>query len=146
LADNGGPTQTIALEPDSPAIGGGDSAVCANMPVNGIDQRGFVRPGVGHTQCSIGAYEADAVPSTPTATPTNTPTAPPTDTPTAASCTGDCNGDGIVVITELILGVDIVLTGQSADACPAFADANGIVDIAQLIEGVRNALNGCGIG
>ena len=29
--------------------------------MNGLDQRGFVRPGIGHTQCSIGAYEADAV-------------------------------------------------------------------------------------
>jgi putative ABC transport system substrate-binding protein len=28
--------------------------------VSGLDQRGFGRPGTGHTQCSIGAYEADA--------------------------------------------------------------------------------------
>ena len=44
----------------SPAIDAGDQAVCAAAPVNNLDQRGFVRPGTGHTQCSIGAYEADA--------------------------------------------------------------------------------------
>ena len=40
LADNGGPTQTMALLPRSPAIDGGDDAVCAAAPVNNLDQRG----------------------------------------------------------------------------------------------------------
>jgi hypothetical protein len=54
LADNGGPTRTHALLPGSSAIDGGDPAVCAARPVNGIDQRG--RPRTGRT-CDIGAFE-----------------------------------------------------------------------------------------
>jgi hypothetical protein len=57
LANNGGPTETIALEAGSPAINAGDAAVCAAPPVNNTDQRGFRRPGAGATTCSIGAYE-----------------------------------------------------------------------------------------
>lgn len=70
LQDNGGPAQTVALctgvgvpagcTAASPAIEAGDQTVCATAPVNDLDQRGFVRPGTGHTLCSIGAYEADA--------------------------------------------------------------------------------------
>jgi hypothetical protein len=49
LADNGGPTLTMALLPGSPAIGAADSA---SAPPT--DQRGFPRPsGAAH----IGAYE-----------------------------------------------------------------------------------------
>src|SRR5262249_22157707 len=54
-----GPTQTIALEAGSPAINAGDGAICAAL-VNNLDQRGFLRPGVGATNCSIGAYEFNA--------------------------------------------------------------------------------------
>src|SRR5439155_10324773 len=57
LANNGGPTQTIALEAGSPAINAGNETICAAPPVNNLDQRGFVRPGMGATNCSIGAYE-----------------------------------------------------------------------------------------
>jgi hypothetical protein len=64
LANNGGPTQTIALLAGSPAINAGDESVCAEPPVNNLDQRGYLRPGTGHTVCSIGSYEADGVPST----------------------------------------------------------------------------------
>jgi len=92
LANYGGPTETLALcaavgIPDalcsgpSPAIDAGDPAVCAMAPVNSLDQRGFVRPGTGHTNCSIGAYEADAALTTtplPTSTATITATPPPT--------------------------------------------------------------------
>jgi hypothetical protein len=50
LANNGGPTQTMALPAGSPAI---DAAVLANCPAT--DQRGVTRPqGPG---CDIGAYE-----------------------------------------------------------------------------------------
>jgi hypothetical protein len=59
LADNGGPTQTMALSVGSLAIDAGDNAVCAASPVNNVDQRGIVRP-QGST-CDIGAYEYGAV-------------------------------------------------------------------------------------
>jgi CSLREA domain-containing protein len=55
LLNNGGATQTHALTSGSPAIDAGDAGACAAAPVNGIDQRGVVRPqGAG---CDIGAYE-----------------------------------------------------------------------------------------
>jgi len=86
LIDNGGPTNTHALLPMSPATNGGDPGVCAAAPVDDRDQRGFVRPGAGHMNCAIGAYEPDAFPpatNTPTSTPTDTPTSTPTETPTS---------------------------------------------------------------
>ncbi len=55
LANNGGPTETIALPLGSAAIDAGNNAVCAAAPVNGVDQRGVTRP--QHSQCDIGAYE-----------------------------------------------------------------------------------------
>ncbi len=88
LANNGGPTQTIALLAGSPAINAGDETVCAAAPVDNLDQRGFTRPGVGATNCSIGAYEFNSpgMPTTPTTTavvaPTSSPTSTATRTPT----------------------------------------------------------------
>jgi hypothetical protein len=55
LANNGGPTQTMALGAGSPAIDQGNNAVCAAAPVNNLDQRGVTRP-LG-SACDIGAYE-----------------------------------------------------------------------------------------
>jgi hypothetical protein len=52
LANNGGPTQTMALQPGSPAI---DQIPVANCPTT--DQRGDPRPDNGETACDVGAYE-----------------------------------------------------------------------------------------
>ncbi len=52
LADNGGPTPTVAIDATSPAVDNGSDVVCA---ANGlVDQRGYVRPDAG---CDIGAFE-----------------------------------------------------------------------------------------
>jgi hypothetical protein len=61
LASNGGPTQTMALLPGSPAIDAGDDTTCSASPVSGVDQRGYTRPAGSH--CDIGAFELDAVPN-----------------------------------------------------------------------------------
>lgn len=55
LATNGGPTQTIALTDSvqNPALGKGDAATCAAVPISGLDQRGQPRD----PPCDIGAYE-----------------------------------------------------------------------------------------
>ena len=61
LADNGGPTPTMALLSGSPAIDAADNAICAATPVNNLDQRGQVRPTDGNNDtaagCDVGAYE-----------------------------------------------------------------------------------------
>ena len=57
LAENGGPVQTLALQPGSPAIDAGDNDGCP-----ATDARGVARP-VGPA-CDVGAFEV----ATPTAT------------------------------------------------------------------------------
>jgi cysteine-rich repeat protein len=124
LADNGGPTQTIALLPDSPAIDAGDPEACAGPPVNGVDQRGYARPGEGSVNCSIGAYEYDAA--------------------DLLLCNGDCNGDGEITVDEIITGINIALGRVSVCACmPCDTDENGVISIAELIRAVHLALTGC---
>jgi len=125
LQDNGGPTQTIALLPGSPAIDAGDPDVCANPPVNGVDQRGYARPGSGHTQCSIGAYEADGFSPEP--------------------CVGDCDGTGSATVDELVTLVNVALGNAQPSACPHGVPSGADVDIALIIQAVNAALNGCGV-
>jgi CSLREA domain-containing protein len=72
LQNNGGPTDTHALLPGSPAIGSGDNATCA-----ATDQRGYPRP--FGSNCDTGAYEYRATqPPTPTQPTPPAPTASPT--------------------------------------------------------------------
>lgn len=58
LQNNGGPTATIALLPDSPAIGTGACADANGAPLL-VDQRGFPRPRL--SGCDIGAYESQPI-------------------------------------------------------------------------------------
>jgi hypothetical protein len=65
LASNGGPTQTMALGPGSPAIDRvpSDTGLCP-----ATDQRGVQRPDGNESACDIGAYEyQDSCPSTESA-------------------------------------------------------------------------------
>src|SRR5207249_132954 len=54
LQNNGGPTQTIALQQGSPAI---DRIPVVYCPAT--DQRGVARPDDAESTCDIGAYESD---------------------------------------------------------------------------------------
>jgi CSLREA domain-containing protein len=60
LANNGGPTQTIALSSKSPAREAIPVADCTDQAGKrlGTDQRGFPRPDFGEEVCDIGAYES----------------------------------------------------------------------------------------
>jgi len=125
LQNHGGPTQTVALLPDSPAINAGDQAICAAAPVSNRDQRGFGRPGAGHTNCSIGAYEADAMP--------------------AEVCVGDCTTMDRVTVDERVKGVNIALGTATLDQCQRFdCNHDGHVTVDCLVQAVNHALNGCG--
>jgi hypothetical protein len=102
LQPNGGPTDTMAVLPSSPALNAVPPAACPLL----TDQRGVTRPqGAG---CEIGAYELANTPTpTATATPTLTPTPTasathtvPTPTPSghAEICLtkfNDLNGNGV---------------------------------------------------
>jgi len=59
LADNGGPTQTMALAADSPAIDAGDNLACSRA--NHGDDQTFAERN-GGSVCDIGAYEFGAIP------------------------------------------------------------------------------------
>lgn len=59
LADNGGPTQTMAIGADSPGYRLVPAALCPTT-----DQRGAARPQPGTTACNAGAYETQALPTT----------------------------------------------------------------------------------
>lgn len=63
LADNGGPTQTHALLPESPALDAGDPAALASAPAT--DQRGPGFPRIVGARVDLGAYEEQAPPGAP---------------------------------------------------------------------------------
>jgi predicted outer membrane repeat protein len=72
LASNGGPTQTFALLPTSPAI---DAVPAVGAGCPSTDQRGISRP--QGPSCDIGAFEL-AVTAAPTPTPAPVPSPPST--------------------------------------------------------------------
>ena len=85
LKSNGGPTQTIALEPGSPAIDHTtNSTLCT-----GSDQRGTMRT----TPCDIGAYQTTPTTTTTTTTTTTGPTTT-TTTPIPAPTTSPAFAQG----------------------------------------------------
>ena len=94
------------------------------MQLNGVDQRGYMRPGGGSVNCSIGAYENDAA--------------------DLLLCNGDCDGDGTITVDEVITGVNIALGNISVCACmPCDTDVDGVISVAELIRAVHHALAGC---
>ncbi|MFZ5912434.1 MAG: choice-of-anchor Q domain-containing protein [Chloroflexota bacterium] len=118
LADNGGPTQTMALLPGSPAIDAGDDATCADAPVDGLDQRGVARPQGPH--CDIGAYEAQDV----------TPPTVQSITLASANPTSAASVDFTVTFSEPVAGVDVsdfslAVTGDISGASVSAAAAAG---------------------
>jgi Aspartyl/Asparaginyl beta-hydroxylase len=64
LADNGGPTQTMALVPSSVAIDAGPNPV-PDFPGNGADQRGEGFARVVGAKADVGAFEVQAPPPPP---------------------------------------------------------------------------------
>jgi hypothetical protein len=85
LHANGGPTETIALEAGSPAIGAVPTTKDCDEETSGpalpnekgepvaVDQRGVLRPGIPNSGCDIGAYEYQEPAKEPAQEPTATP-------------------------------------------------------------------------
>ncbi len=124
LADNGGPTQTLALLHGSAAIDAGNATTCAAAPVSGKDQRGVTRPfGTG---CDVGAFEYDG--SVPTVT--ITPVSYTVDEQTALNLHGtgisvdDLNGDPLTV-TIAAADANAKLTASVGTTGAVIASGNG---------------------
>ncbi len=110
LANNGGPTQTIALKSTSPAI---DAIPLAECPPT--DQRGVTRPdSASETACDIGAYETvDAQPPNITiSVPTNTTYALNQAVPSSYTCTDPVAGDLITVCAGPVADGDDIDTAS----------------------------------
>ena len=134
LASNGGPTQTMALEAESPAIGAGVTAYydppTDSLPIT-TDQRGLDRADTP----DIGAYEYTLV--TPTVTGLN-----PTDGPPAGGTEVTITGTGFTGATAVefgstpatgfIVNSDTSITGDS----PA---GSGAVDVTVITGGGTSA-------
>jgi hypothetical protein len=58
LGNYGGPTKTMAEEPDSPAIGHGGAVTCQAASVADVDQRGYPRLTARRGACDAGAYDS----------------------------------------------------------------------------------------
>jgi hypothetical protein len=114
LADNGGPTKTMALQINSPAIDAGDNSLVPAVVTT--DQRGYARVSGGTVD--IGAYEVQEPTPSPASLPDGTyGTVYPKTTITATEATGGAGGPFTFAITKgsppagLVLGSDGTLSG-----------------------------------
>jgi predicted outer membrane repeat protein len=124
LQGNGGPTQTIAILDGSPAIGAGDPEVCANPPVSGRDQRGYVRPGTGSVVCSIGAYEYHS----------------------PGPCVGDCDGSGDVTDEDRVTLLSVALgTSDLGECSDGDWTGDGAVTVDEIILAVNATPDVCAV-
>jgi predicted outer membrane repeat protein len=152
LADNGGPTQTMALLPGSPAIDMGNDYYCKD-----IDQRGVARP--QGSQCDIGAFEYldDIPPDVSAVTRANSnPTALPNATFTVAfsePVTGVDEND-FELVTSGVTGASITGVSGSEDVYTVTVDTgsgNGsirldLIDDDSIEDLSGNKLGGIGTG
>jgi predicted outer membrane repeat protein len=107
LQDNGGPTQTMALQPGSPAINAGTDSGCP-----ATDQRGVTRP--QGAACDIGAYEL----APPTATTGSASGLSPTGATIAASIV---NPDAQAATVTFKYGTTTSYGSTLVQSVPAFA-------------------------
>jgi hypothetical protein len=59
-------------------------------------------------------------------------------------CIGDCDDDGLVVVDELVTGINIVLERTPVAQCSTIdVDENGAVNVSELTVAVNRSLHGC---
>ena len=105
LANNGGPTQTMALSVGSPAIDVIPSASCPST-----DQRGSPRPDNSQTSCDIGAYESGATVPVPSCDQAGLLAALSTVDPgRTVQFTADCT---ITLASTITLSKDVTINGN----------------------------------
>jgi Divergent InlB B-repeat domain len=117
-ADNGGPTQTMALGSDSVAI---DHIPISTGLCPKTDQRGFLRPGDGGSACDVGAYESGAaLPTTLTVVSAGSGRGTVTSSPAGIDCSSSCSasfGEGSVVTLTATPAAGSTFTGWSGGGC-----------------------------
>ena len=119
LADYGGPTQTMALLPGSPAIDAGSNALAVDANGNPLttDQRGL--PRVVGTSVDIGAFESQGFTltpvtgSTPQGTPVNSPFANPLAVIVTANNPMEPVAGGVVTFSAPASGASANLSGTT---------------------------------
>jgi uncharacterized repeat protein (TIGR02543 family) len=128
LGDYGGPTQTMALLPGSPAIDAGDALSCPSK-----DQRGVVRP--QGSVCDIGAFESKGFTmGSLTGTPQSTTVSHDFGTALGLTVTpintGDPVAGGVIIFTPPSSGASATITGS-----PATIDSNGAASVTASANG-----------
>ncbi len=116
LQNNGGPTDTIALQATSPAVNAVPVANC--LPT---DQRGDPRPDPSDKSgaCDIGAFESVDVLASPTPTSTATPSATATATDTSGAtptATSTPTNTATATATDTAIATDTVTATQTSTA------------------------------
>jgi hypothetical protein len=127
LGNNGGPTETIALSPGSPAIDAvADPSLCTTA-----DQRGVARP----TPCDIGAYETDATVKSQTITITSpAPTNAVVDGPSYAVVATGGGSDNPVMFSIQVTSSSVcavsgtTVTFKGVGTCVILANQYGSAD------------------
>ncbi len=138
LADNGGPTLTVALGSGSVAI---DFASCLQP----TDQRGAPRPDAGEAKCDSGAYESGAAPLVPN------PVVTTCDEATLRAALGEATPDSTVTFTcsgtitltsggggTITLTKNVTINGNGHKVTLSGGDAVTVLDVSP---GVTAALN-----
>jgi len=135
LANNGGPTQTLALLPGSAAIGAGLDATCSaavgapNYGAGGLDQRGIARP--QGTHCDIGAFESRGFTLTVSggnnqSAVLNTTFSNPLQVSVSPVSAGEPVDGGTVIFTPPGSGASALITGSPATISGGHAQVTAI--------------------
>ena len=132
LASNGGPTQTRALLPGSPAINAGSNAFIANPPFSGppfTDQRGTGFPRITNSTVDIGAFESQGFTNSATSgTPQSATILTAFSAPLVAtvnSAAGEPVAGGVVTFTAPASGASGTFPGNVTTATAAI-NASGV--------------------
>ncbi len=119
IASNGGPTQTMALPPNSPAVDRIPTSV--NGCAGGVDQRGVARP--QGTACDVGAFEV--ISSTGDTQPPTTPQHLTAPSVTAHSVTlkWDPSTDNVAVTGYTVYRNGVLAGSTGGATATSFADS-----------------------
>ena len=145
LGNYGGPTQTIALLPGSPALNGGSNAAITNPPFSGppfTDQRGFNR--IVNTTVDIGAFESRGFTITATSgTPQSATILTAFGSPLVANIAavgGEPFVGGVITFTAPASGASATLTGGTMTA-NATINGSGQASTSATANGLAGAYN-----